>query len=107
MRLIFSVLVLIGALVLLPAAVLADGADGEQVFSKNCASCHLGGGNVVNRAKTLKQKTLEQYDMASLEAITYQVIHGKNAMPAFQGRLGQDQIEAVAAYVLDQAENGW
>ncbi|MBE9076230.1 c-type cytochrome [Romeria aff. gracilis LEGE 07310] len=107
MKLILSVLALIGALFLLPAAALADGADGAQVFSSNCASCHMGGGNVVNRSKTLKQETLEQYDMASLEAITYQVIHGKNAMPSFLGRLSQDQIEAVAAYVLDQAGSGW
>ena len=45
--------------------------------------------------------------MDSLEAIVYQVTNGKNAMPAFKGRLSAAQIEEVAGYVLEQAEKGW
>lgn len=85
----------------------ADLGDGGRVFSANCAACHMGGGNVVNAAKTLKHDTLEQYGMASLEAIQTQVTNGKNAMPAFKGRLTPAEIENVAAYVLDQSEKGW
>jgi len=88
-------------------ALAADVANGAKVFTTNCAACHAGGGNAVNRAKTLKQEALTQYDMASLEAIQQQVTNGKNAMPAFKGRLTDQQIEDVAAYVLDQAEKGW
>ena len=36
-----------------------------------------------------------------------QVTNGKNAMPAFSGRLTEADIEDVATYVLDQAEKGW
>ncbi|NJL20250.1 MAG: cytochrome C6, partial [Leptolyngbyaceae cyanobacterium SM1_3_5] len=36
-----------------------------------------------------------------------QILNGKNAMPAFKGRLKPEQIEDVAAYVLAQAEKGW
>jgi cytochrome c6 len=90
-----------------PVALAADLTNGAKVFTTNCAACHAGGGNVVNRAKTLKQEALEQYEMASLEAIQQQVMNGKNAMPAFKGRLTDEQIEDVAAYVLDQAEQGW
>lgn len=88
-------------------ALAGDAGKGAGVFAANCAACHLNGGNVVNRAKTLKQDALEKYDMASAEAIIYQVTNGKNAMPAFRGRLQPDQIENVAAYVLAQAEKGW
>jgi cytochrome c6 len=35
------------------------------------------------------------------------VTNGKNAMPAFKGRLKATQIEDVASYVLGQADNGW
>jgi len=91
----------------IPSAAAADLADGAKVFSNNCASCHMGGNNVVNRAKTLKQGDLEKYDMASLEAIKYQVTNGKLAMPAFKGRLSEAQIENVASYVLDKAASGW
>ncbi|WP_035985921.1 cytochrome c6 PetJ [Leptolyngbya sp. KIOST-1] len=100
--------VLIGvALWMAPAAQAADLAHGGQIFGNNCAACHIGGGNVVNGAKTLKQADLEKYDMASIEAITTQVTNGKNAMPAFKGRLSDEDIADVAAYVLSQAEQGW
>ncbi|NEQ28433.1 MAG: c-type cytochrome [Microcoleus sp. SIO2G3] len=85
----------------------ADVENGAKVFSANCAACHIGGGNVVNGAKTLKKEALEQYQMASSEAIVNQVLNGKNAMPAFKDRLKPEQIEDVAAYVLAQAEKGW
>ena len=92
---------------LAPAAQAADLAHGGQIFSSNCAACHIGGGNVVNGAKTLKKADLSQYGMASIEAITTQVTNGKGAMPAFQGRLSAEDIADVAAYVLSQAEKGW
>ncbi len=88
-------------------AQAADSAHGGQVFATNCAACHIGGGNVVNGAKTLKQADLEQYGMASIEAITNQVTNGKAAMPAFKGRLSAEDIADVATYVLSQAEKGW
>ena len=36
-------------------------------------------------------------------SIVTQVTNGKNAMPAFGGRLSDEEIEDVAAYVYDQA----
>lgn len=99
---------LIAACMVLPLpAWAADIAAGSQVFQSNCAACHMGGGNAVNPAKTLKRDVLEQNEMASLEAIQKQVTNGKNAMPAFSGRLTAQDIENVAAYVLDQSEKGW
>jgi cytochrome c6 len=94
------------AVIFTPPA-LADVTDGANVFSANCAACHIGGGNLVNATKTLKQSDLEKYAMASLDAIKTQVTNGKAAMPAFKGRLTEQQIEDVAMYVLDQAEKGW
>lgn len=92
---------------LAPVAQAADLVHGGQLFGNNCAACHIGGGNVVNGAKTLKQADLEKYDMASIEAIVTQVTNGKNAMPAFKGRLSDEDIVDVATYVLNQAEQGW
>ncbi len=86
---------------------LADAAGGAKIFSANCASCHAGGKNLVQANKTLKKDALEKYNMYSSEAIIYQVTKGKNAMPAFGGRLKPNQIEDVAAYVLEQADKGW
>lgn len=110
MKRLWSILVIVGIvfnLCLSLPAIAADLGDGAKVFSANCAACHVGGGNMVNPAKTLKKADLEKYEMASLEAIMSQVKNGKAAMPAFGGRLTDEQIENVASYVLDQSEKGW
>lgn len=81
--------------------------NGAKVFTANCSACHIGGGNVILANKTLKQEALIKFSMNSLEAIKTQVTKGKNAMPAFGGRLSDSQIEDVASYVLSQSEKGW
>ncbi|MFB8795252.1 MAG: c-type cytochrome [Microcoleus sp.] len=88
-------------------ALAGDAANGAKIFSANCAACHIGGGNVVMGMKTLKKAALEKYGMNSIEAITTQVTNGKNAMPAFKGRLKPAQIEDVATYVLEQSAKDW
>lgn len=88
-------------------AFAGDAANGGKIFSANCAACHAGGNNVIMANKTLKKEALAQYGMNSIEAITTQVTKGKNAMPAFGGRLSAAQIEDVATYVLSQSEKGW
>jgi cytochrome c6 len=88
-------------------ALAGDAANGAKIFSANCAACHMGGNNVIMAQKTLKKDALEKFGMNSVEAITTQVTNGKNAMPAFKGRLSASQIEDVATYVLEQSEKGW
>ena len=88
-------------------ALAGDAAKGAKLFSANCTACHIGGGNVVVSAKTLKSAALEQYGMNSIAAITTQVTKGKGAMPAFKGRLKPAQIEDVATYVLEQSAKDW
>eukprot|EP00320_Phaeocystis_rex_P022127 CAMPEP_0119056308 /NCGR_PEP_ID=MMETSP1178-20130426/982_1 /TAXON_ID=33656 /ORGANISM="unid sp, Strain CCMP2000" /LENGTH=133 /DNA_ID=CAMNT_0007037029 /DNA_START=71 /DNA_END=472 /DNA_ORIENTATION=- len=100
------------------AAVLATGAmpafagdagAGEQIFSGNCAACHAGGQNVIMPEKTLEQSALEEYldGGANEAAVVKQVTNGKNAMPAFGGRLSDDDIKNVATYVITTAKAGW
>ncbi len=88
-------------------ALAADATKGAAIFSANCASCHLGGKNVVNPAKTLQKGDLEKYAMFDVESIKTQVMKGKAAMPSFLSRLSAEDIENVADYVLAQAEKGW
>lgn len=90
-----------------PEAYAADLQAGEQVFSANCSACHSGGNNAIMPEKTLKKEALEENSMNSIAAITTQVTNGKNAMPAFGGKLADDDIENVANYVLSQSEQGW
>ncbi len=86
---------------------LADATGGAKIFNANCNACHLGGKNAVQANKTLQKAALEKYGMNSVAAIVNQVTKGKNAMPAFKGRLTDEQIQNVAEYVLEQSEKGW
>jgi cytochrome c6 len=87
----------------------ANLAAGEQIFSANCAACHAGGQNVIMPEKTLEKEALDQYLAGgrSAASIATQVTNGKNAMPAFGGRLSDDDIQDVAAYVMAASEGGW
>ena len=88
-------------------ALAGDADNGAKIFSNSCAACHIGGGNVIMANKNLKKEALDKYAINSLEAITNQVKHGKNAMPAFGGRLNAQEIEDVATYVLEKSQKGW
>jgi cytochrome c6 len=87
--------------------VWAETPDGQALFNANCSACHIGGNNVIISQKTLKKDALEEYNMNSLEAIQNQIINGKNAMPSFKGRLSDEEVSAIAQYVLQQMESGW
>ena len=82
-------------------------AQGAKIFNANCAACHMNGNNVIAANKNLKSAALKEYGMDSAEAIITQVIKGKNAMPSFKAKLNDEQIQAVAAYVLDKSARDW
>ncbi len=110
MKKLFSILSIAIALAVALATTPVQAADltnGAKIFNANCSACHVGGGNVIIANKTLKKEALEKYGMDSLQAIKTQVTKGKNAMPAFSGRLNENQIEDVASYVLSQSQKGW
>jgi cytochrome c6 len=90
-----------------PPALAADTANGAKIFSVQCAGCHVNGGNIVRRGKTLKKKALKRNGMDSLDAIASLVANGKSNMSAYKDRLTAKEIEDVSAYVLEQAENNW
>ncbi len=74
--------------------------NGEKLFSQNCSACHLDGTNIIIPEKNLLKETLQENGMDSVSAISYQILNGKNGMPAFGGRLKEEEIEAIAIYVL-------
>jgi cytochrome c6 len=108
-KLIATVLTLLAAIVLVgnAPAYAGDIAAGKQVFTANCAACHMGGRNAVNPTKTLQKADLEKYELYDATAIITQVTKGKAAMPAFATKLTAEQIENVATYVLAKADDGW
>ena len=91
----------------IPTALAADTANGEKIFSVQCAGCHINGSNIVRRGKNLKLKALKKYGMDSIEAISSIVANGKSNMSAYKDRLSEQEIQDVSAYVLEQAQKGW
>jgi len=75
------------------------GTDGKKIFAANCSSCH-----------TLKEAgasgaigpNLDQLK-PSQAIVQHQVEVGGGVMPAFKGKLSDEQITAVAKYVADNA----
>ncbi len=59
--------------------------------------------------KTLEKQALETYLAGGRneKAVITQVTNGKNSMPAFGGRLTEDDIANVASYVIATSEKGW
>ncbi|MEH2192414.1 MAG: c-type cytochrome [Nostoc sp.] len=114
MRILLLILMLAIALfklTFISPALAAETSNGAKIFEANCASCHIGGGNILITQKTLKKEALseylENYNSDSIEAIIHQVQNGKNAMPAFKAKLTAEEILEVAAYVFQNAEKGW
>lgn len=46
--------------------------------------------------RTLQEAVLRENGMLAADSIEYQVTNGKNRMPAFEGRLSEDEITNVA-----------
>ncbi len=98
-----------------PEADVGDGSvlklsaldAGGSLFRAHCAGCHLQGGNVIRRGKTLKMAALERNGIASPEAIAAIAAGGIGQMGGYAKVLGEGGPEAVAAWVWQQALDGW
>ena len=72
---------------------------GDAIFKSNCSTCHtLAAAN----AKGTVGPNLDQIK-PPLAVVRNQVLNGGGAMPAFRGRLSEQQIQAVSKYVADNA----
>jgi cytochrome c oxidase cbb3-type subunit 3 len=93
------------ALVLLAASFPCRAEDpssakkGERIYANNCSTCH--GDDLINNsgiAFDLRRLTAGEHDR-----FVSSVLHGKNAMPPWEGVLGAEQIESLWAYIRANA----
>ncbi len=82
-------------------------ADGASDFKAKCAMCHGpdGTGNTAT-GKALKVRDLASPDVQgqSDAQLTEIVTNGKNKMPAYKGKLTDDQIKGLVAYIRGLAK---
>jgi mono/diheme cytochrome c family protein len=77
----------------------ATASGGEQLFKDNCSSCHT---LAAAGASGKVGPDLDQLRPGP-ELVTTQVNNGGGAMPAFKGKLTDDQIKQIADYVSSNA----
>jgi cytochrome c6 len=83
-------------------AMPAKADDAAAVFKAKCAGCHGGDG----KGDTSMGKVFKLRDLASPDVqkqtdaeLTGIITNGKEKMPAFKGKLTDDQIKQVVAHV--------
>ena len=90
-------------LMALPCAAAAqdDAAvhKGARLYENDCATCH---------GDDLQNNSGIAFDLRRLRADEHarfvnSVLHGKNAMPSWEGKLNPDQIDSLWAYIRANA----
>jgi cytochrome c551 len=72
-------------------------ADAQTVFKANCVSCH--GANLEGLVGPSLQKVGGKHSKEQLTAI---IANGKGAMPAFKGKLSDDEISSLSTWLADK-----
>ena len=89
---------------LVAASTLSMGAESAQdLYKTKCQSCHGADGHASAIGKKLGAKDFQDPDVAKLSEADLAKITsaGKNKMPAYKGKLTDDQIKALAKYLKD------
>lgn len=81
--------------------------DSATVYKAKCAMCHGADGS----GNTPAGKAMKARDFASPEVagepdaqLTEILTNGKNKMPAYKGKLTEDQIKGLVAYIREFAK---
>lgn len=72
---------------------------GREVYSRNCVGCHGASGQGGTGSKLNEGAVAEKYpDPANQVAV---IANGRNQMPAFTGKLSDEEIEAVVRFTRE------
>ncbi len=104
----FIVLILILSISSFPVSASSiDGNKGEILFVKHCAGCHIKGGNIIRRNKTLKLKDLHRNGIDSPDEIAKIAKEGIGSMSGYKDVLGEKGDQIVASWIWEKAQNAW
>jgi len=86
-----------------PTAAPPEAAKtGEALFTQYCATCHAGGGNVINAKKTLHAKDREANGVKTADDIIGKMRNPGPGMPKFdQNTIPDKDARAIAEYELN------
>ncbi len=75
---------------------------GKEVFAEECSVCHGATGHGGNGGPDLRTMPLAKTQAGAEEQVT----NGGGGMPSFKGTLSEEEIENVAAYVVEDIVGG-
>ena len=82
-------------------------SGGESLFNQNCSGCHVRGGNVIRRNKTLKLSDLKRNGLDNPEAIAKVARIGIGIMSGYEEVLGEGGDQIVANWIWEQTQKAW
>ncbi len=88
-------------------ALSNDKLEGESLFIEHCSGCHVNGGNIIRRGKTLKLKALKRNSLDDPKAIAKIARVGIGSMSGYEDVLGEGGDQLVANWIWSQAQNAW
>ena len=101
-------LVLVSTFITLPSdAATLNESKGEQLFLENCSGCHIKGGNIIRRNKTLKIRDLNRNGVETPEAIAKIAREGIGSMSGYEEVLGEKGDQLVANWIWEQSQKAW
>ena len=99
--LVTATLVAVGAFAISVQADTQGKMDGKPGFEKNCAVCHPGGTNIINKQKPLNKAALKKNGIKSWKDIVGKMRNPGPGMTKFDTKTIPDQeAKAIAEYVL-------
>lgn len=80
---------------------------GAALFGQHCVGCHLNGGNVIRRGKTLRLAALRRAGLQGPADVARVAALGQGQMGGYGTALGPGGPEAVGEWVWQQALADW
>lgn len=91
------------ALSLLALSASAANPTAADLYKTKCQACHGADGKATAVGKKLGARDFQDPDVAKMseEDLAKVTTDGKNKMPAYKGKLKDDQIKALAKYIKE------
>ena len=81
--------------------------SGESLFGMHCAGCHVNGGNIIRRGKTLRLSALKKNGVDNQDAIAEIAREGIGSMSGYKEVIGEGGDQKIAIWILEQAQKAW
>lgn len=78
-----------------------------MLFEQHCVGCHIHGGNVIRRGKTLRLAALRRAGLEGPQDVAQVAAMGQGQMGGYGEVLGPEGVQAVGEWVWQQALADW